>query len=398
MKKELFLFFLYSQLQQYKNSVEAFSARRPRSCPLTVPRSSSVFYATSDRNGNFSLERRNVLAFLWGVSTTMIPVLPSNAGEVGAKITKAVTQSDLGISVRAQVVKGAQVMDRLDGKWEQFSDQFGLGAERAKQPGKPMPKDIPEPLPLDTSMAKSILSLCDEVFLSLMHMYKSADLEEQVNKVAVLVRPSFERGFKTNKKLDLDENARDIKPADQFNFASYVHFKAYSDLILQQGKTFDFNNFRRKFETETGQRLVTLLLSQQQRKISIAKTEDILNAKLSQIDQLCEKLKEKGLVSLTERSPLDPDQLSDWLEDMSDLSFSVALDGDITLGSQMLLQEQGLRLYPDYARLAVSSLLQDIPGQEATVVDYYFDTDYNSDPNKFEVKEVVLNVILDSTS
>ena len=59
-----------------------------------------------------------------------ISVQPSFAGEVGAKITKAVTTSDLGISVRTSVVRGAQMMDKLDGKWEKFSDDNGLGAER----------------------------------------------------------------------------------------------------------------------------------------------------------------------------------------------------------------------------------------------------------------------------
>lgn len=30
------------------------------------------------------------------------------------------------------------------------------------------------------------------------------------------------------------------------------------------------------------------------------------------------------------------------------------------------------------------------------ILDYYMDTDYNSDPDKFKVKELLLNVVLDS--
>jgi hypothetical protein len=337
--------------------------------------------------------RRDFLSALAGISVGLVPALPSNGGEVGAKITKAVTQSDLGISVRTQVVKGAQVMDKIDGQWEQFSDRFQLGSERAKQPGKPNPKEIPDPLPLDVQTAKVILNIADEVFLSLMPMIKSAALQEKIDKLAELVKPSF---LRSKAKLDLGDNIHDIRNADQFNFASYVHFKAYSDLIIQQGKGFDFNSFRRNFELKVGQRLISLLLHVPQEQKTTTKTEHLLDAKLAQLDQLCDVLKAKGLVSLTERSSLENDQLTDWLDDMSELSFTIALDGDITLGSQMLLQEQGFRLYPDYARFAVSSLLQNIESQEVSVEDYYFDTDYNSDPDKFEVKEVVLNVVLDS--
>ena len=50
------------------------------------------------------------------------------AGEVGARITKAVTTSDLGISFRRAIVRGAQTMDRVDSDWEKFSDKYSLGA------------------------------------------------------------------------------------------------------------------------------------------------------------------------------------------------------------------------------------------------------------------------------
>jgi hypothetical protein len=344
--------------------------------------------------------RRTVLSTLLGTVTSIVASSSAaNAGEVGAKITKAVTQSDLGISVRTSVVQGAQVMDQLDGQWERFSDRFGLGAERSKQIGRPTPKVIPDPLPLDPATARAILDLVDEVYLSLMTPVVNREtLNSQVRKVAELVRPSFQRSKGDLPLAAGDEyNLQDIKTAAEFNFASYVHFKAYSDMILQQGKSFDFNTFRRTFESQTGRQLIALLLPQTaQQKSDKPKSEQLLNVKLDQIDQLCQQLKSRGLLSLTERSVLERDQILDWIDDASDLSFTVALDGDITLGSQLLLQEQGFRLYPDYARFAVLSILQNIEGQEAQIEDYYFDTDYNSDPDKFEAKEVVLNVVLDS--
>ena len=59
-------------------------------------------------------------------ATSTLGVQPSNAGEVGARINRAVTQSDLGISVRRSVVRGAQMMDKLDGDWEKFSGEYSV--------------------------------------------------------------------------------------------------------------------------------------------------------------------------------------------------------------------------------------------------------------------------------
>eukprot|EP00978_Attheya_sp_CCMP212_P003225 scaffold6614_cov51-Attheya_sp.AAC.5 len=81
------------------------------------------------------------------------------------------------------------------------------------------------------------------------------------------------------------------------------------------------------------------------------------------------------LLALTERSELDKDKIQDWSEDLSDLQFSIALDGDVTLHSQILRQEQGFRLYPDFTRFAVTASLrkvlvnlnkQDVPSEKST--------------------------------
>jgi len=127
-----------------------------------------------------SMNRRQVL--LSSISSALIvsqfPQV-SHAGEVGARITKAVTTSDLGISVRESVVRGAQTMDKIDGQWEQFSDKFGLGAARKQQAGKPEPKVIPDPLPLDKELAKHIIETSDQVravavFLAARQLYLSS--------------------------------------------------------------------------------------------------------------------------------------------------------------------------------------------------------------------------------
>eukprot|EP00978_Attheya_sp_CCMP212_P043184 scaffold277581_cov28-Attheya_sp.AAC.1 len=91
-----------------------------------------------DESNNMGVEsqlrRRDAIHRLWkatAVASVIVGGAPqiSSAGEVGARLNAAVTQSDLGVSVRRSVVRGAQVMDKLDGQWEKFSDEFGLGAE-----------------------------------------------------------------------------------------------------------------------------------------------------------------------------------------------------------------------------------------------------------------------------
>ena len=74
-----------------------------------------------------SYQRRELLQGLIGATGGILIGVsgPSvaNAGEVGARITKAVTTSDLGISVRTSVVKGAQLADKIDGQWEKRSEE-----------------------------------------------------------------------------------------------------------------------------------------------------------------------------------------------------------------------------------------------------------------------------------
>jgi len=304
---------------------------------------------------------------------------------VGARITKAVTTSDLGIAVRESVVRGAQTMDKLDSKWEAFSDKFGLGAARKQQPDKPAPKVIPDPLPLDAALAKRILETSDQTFVTVSGISRDA-LTKQVDTVATKVRPSFER------------SGASLEPgsAEAFNFDSYTHYKAYSDLIMKTN--IPFNSFKRDFESKMGQELLLTFLPQYKSTLEDNKNlQAALMQRLSVVNQLCAVLCEKGFVAATEISPVDDERIDDWSQDLSDLTLNVALDGDITMNAQILLQEQGFRLYPNYAKYAIARVLK-LPQQTVTIDDYYMDTDYNSDPDQFQVKEVMLNIVLDSAT
>jgi len=312
---------------------------------------------------------------------------PAQAGEVGTKITKAVTTSDIGVAVRRSVVGGAQTMDKIDGAWENFSDRFGLGAARSQQPGRPKKKDIPPLKPLDKATARSLIQISDQVFVAVTGLSQTT-LNAQLKKVFALARPSFERSGVS------PGDGETIDSAEQLNFISYVHFKAFSDLLIEN--KIKFGPFKEDFESKCGEKILALILHPDYRPPS--RSSDLqsnLQSGLDAVDKLNSILVEKGLIAQCERSELESESLADWVADASDLQFSIALDEDATLGAQILLQEQGFRLIPNFARYAIAVLLQQ-EGQKLTLEEYYMDTNYNSDPDLFEVKEVLLNVVLES--
>eukprot|EP00529_Nitzschia_sp_RCC80_P001815 CAMPEP_0113439774 /NCGR_PEP_ID=MMETSP0014_2-20120614/213_1 /TAXON_ID=2857 /ORGANISM="Nitzschia sp." /LENGTH=374 /DNA_ID=CAMNT_0000330543 /DNA_START=243 /DNA_END=1368 /DNA_ORIENTATION=- /assembly_acc=CAM_ASM_000159 len=361
--------------------------------------------------------RRSLLVTTMTGLTTALSFVPdsASAGEVGARITKAVTTSDLGISVRTSVVKGAQVIDKVDGQWEKFSDAFGLGSERSRAGQRPKPKIIPDPLPLNINVAKQILAKTDDAFCSIVGI-NASDLQTRVEKIANLVRVSFERSGVISKD---DNDILNFENNQQFNFVSYVHFRTYSDIIIE--RKVDFNKFRKQFEQLVGKDIAKIVLSDTKLKtLSSGKNDnskkDDLKSVLSVVDDFLSSWKSLGLISLYETPVLDEDKVDDWVDEIiSDLELSYALDGDVTLNAQILLQEQGYRLYPNLARFVMTSLFSSVYASDGDgngvdrekgsqvvgwnvggSMDYYFDTDYSSDPDKFEVKEVLVSIQLEN--
>ena len=353
----------------------------------------------------------------------------SLAGEVGARITRAVTTSDLGISVRTSVVKGAQMADRIDGQWEKFSDKYGLGSERSKPRGKE--RVVPDPLPLNTEAARKILDVSDDVFLKLMPSLARQNLDSRIEKIASSAKASFERSgvvfsVGNGEGVVAPKDLLQFRSAAQFNFVVYAHFKAYSELILEMGASIDFGRFRTDFEKNVGRGLIESLqlvgderkvpATQQEQEPSVVLKNQIVAA-LEQTDALAGKTRELGLVANIDRNNVESmDDLQDFVEDaLADLVITVSIDGDVTLQSQILLQEQGYRLYPNFNRFVLTEIFRDAIQtnqqplssktmksrkddddiHKVSVIDYYFDTSYSSDPEKFEVRQVMLNISIE---
>jgi hypothetical protein len=211
-----------------------------------------------------------------------------------------------------------------------------------------------------------------------------------------------------------------IENGPQFNFAMYVHYKAFTELWLEQfsSKNKDFASFQKQFEQQIGRELLLLFCNEkpspsshcENNKTDQNEQECAFYTALGQIDDLSNRLVAKGFVAQIDRTPFEDDtddtttlllDIKDWSQQLlSDVSWSIALDNDITLSSQILLQEQGIRFYPNYIRCMIQSILQQYlekPFRQRIVTeDYYMDTDYNSDPDKFEVKEVLININMEN--
>ena len=135
----------------------------------TTPRTATTTPATQPN-------RRQLLTFgsatmiLSRFVTTTPPCMAITTGEIGRHcpmMTEAITTSELGLAVRRSVVRGAQIMDALDGQAERFSDNYQLGSERRQQSRRPLPKPIPPLRPLDVITARNILQRIDETFASI---------------------------------------------------------------------------------------------------------------------------------------------------------------------------------------------------------------------------------------
>jgi len=239
------------------------------------------------------------------------------------------------------------------------------------------------------------------------------DLKGQITKVDGLVRKTFEKGGGEGFTLvassiedgDIGGGGGSMD-AKQFNYDCYVHYKAFCMILVENKLPFN----RKRFESELGERLLPIFLPQKgalpttpnSNYLNQKKEETLYNAiqnALSLTDNLCTVLKSSGFVSLAERSELETEDIADWTKDLSNLQFNVPLDRDVTLNAQILLQEQGYRIYPDFGKFVIAAALQrSLIGlkQVVTSEEYYMDTNWNSDPSLFEVRQVLVSIIIDS--
>ena len=164
----------------------------------------------------------------------------------------AITDSQIGRAFRKSVVKGAQVADKLDEKWERFSDSlrdkskcdpntgrrlYDNGKRKDGTPiGSPGLGELcsAEPmLPLDVGMTEIILDAAVRSALVASGdraLTKADILRKSIQDTKDLVRPAFERSMQNS--MSEDERNRGI-----FKFNSYATLRAIANFMMGGDKS-----------------------------------------------------------------------------------------------------------------------------------------------------------------
>ena len=148
------------------------------------------------------------------------------------------------------------------------------------------------------------------------------ELELRIDDAKRLVRKSF-----------FSSSAAASTPAEDFNFECYAHFRVFNEALVR-GQV-SFPAFRRDFEASVGPRLWRRTpLPPDDASPSSTLTANVRKA-LRTTDAVAGLLQEKGLVASWERSVPPDDDIEDFATEDFDLTYSLALNGDVTLNSQV---------------------------------------------------------------
>ncbi|GMI38633.1 hypothetical protein TrCOL_g12775 [Triparma columacea] len=315
---------------------------------------------------------RSTRRFFLSVSSvaTIIPAVAhaDDPQTFNSRLNKMVTKSGLGLEVRRSVVKGAQVFDSIDGSWEKFSDRNGLGSQRKKQPPYPIQSPPPPLLPLDSATFAKLIGIFDAAFLLNAPVPCSPDaLATEVDRIKLLVKPSFDR-------------MSDPSPT---TFEAYCRFRAYCSLSSSSPPPL-LRRAKNKFALSVGSNIITLL------NIPLPSTPT-LDSCNSTLLRALEELRLLGLLARATLSDVNDEAREDFADGL-DTTITVAVDTDIFQSSTILLSEQGFRLFtPSLTSFLTQYIFSTLPNTTVDVTEYFMDTNYNSDPDKFEVKQVLVN-------
>lgn len=274
----------------------------------------------------------------------------------------AVTQSEFGKSVRSSVVGGAQLVDKIDLKWERFSDSlrdknkcdprtnrrmFDNGYRRDGTPiGNPVLGALctPEPLnDLDAATAKVILDTSKEAAM-LTWKVDLGSLQKKQDQVQQLVGPAFNRARTSlkdtsnidNSNEEADESSAQAIKRQTFNGNLYTQLRAFGDFNINRETA-------HTFETTWGDQLLATLAPNANRddyKSPFPKPDDTENQPydegalldaLGKVSVALTNLQKGGIIGHWEISIPEDD---DWNV------VTIAVDDDISIGGQILARER----------------------------------------------------------
>ena len=300
------------------------------------------------------------------------------------------TDAALSKSVRGAVIRGAQVADRLDEKWERFSDSLRdrkacdprtgrrmydngfrsdgsrlgnpiLGALCESQPVKP----------LQASIATFITQSAEETSKEIIGKID----EQEMQQTRRLVGPAFSPSSNIN-SADESKRAREA-----LNFDVYVQFRTYSEISTAK------KDISRRFERSWGKRLLAELGQREEDgafgdrndfkspfPIARPDPDDIsyeYSRLLDALGRLCvafTNLERNGFIGKWEISiPEDDDGAV----------VTIAIDDDATIGAQVLLREQNQSRFSNFfagsvVQALVRAALEDIVQLQTFRMDAFF--------------------------
>ena len=318
------------------------------------------------------IDRRSVLSGLSAalvMTSTSVSPLPASAATTTQDDIDgiaAITRSSIGTSVRKATVRSAQMADKLDERWERFSDSlrdesrcdattgrrmYDNGFRKdGSRVGNPVLGSLcqPEPLlPLRDEMADAIFTAAENALTGMLGMGKDA-IRQKVESVDALVGPSFARA--------LDVTNEDERKRSGYNRRIYSTMRAYGELLLNNKDPKAARLAAADFELRFGEQLLfdgasPLVPSRlanrksfkspfpplsEDDKGDLAYDEGSLLDGLGTLSAALDALQDGGIIGHWEISiPID---------DFGEV-VTIAVDDDISLGAQALLREgRGLSL------------------------------------------------------
>jgi hypothetical protein len=312
------------------------------------------------------------------LSFTLLSVLAPQAATAAGDSpytegSSVVTQSDLGQSVRRSIVSGAKLADNLDLKMERFSDSlrdknkcdpvsnrrlFDNGFRRdGTRIGNPVLGALCSPDPLrrldvsEKGPANMILVLAEEAAADTLGVDRTV-LQKQVGQVKDLVGPAFARAAAGEEEkqmpTSLSEEERSEKSKQQaYNMDIYTRIRAYGEVLNQKKSSGDsktaLREATRNFEKSWGGKIMASLAPNSDRKdftsvypapdprIKQSYDEGSLLDALGALSATLNKMQEGGVIGHWEIS-IPEDDYGEVV--------TIAVDDDISIGAQILSQEQ----------------------------------------------------------
>jgi len=383
------------------------------------PSSTYYYHAVAGRSSlHMVLTRRSILstAFSLSIPTLGLPgkvvsvediVLDSTEEQGWAPITK----SSLGQSIRYSAVRGARTFDKVDELWARFSDSlrdekkcdpvtnrrlFDNGFRRdGTRVGDPVLGALCDPVEMRLirdNISSFILASSLETFTNIAHSnVKTDDLEQAIQKITNLVRPSFERSQK-----GVVSNEEDAKKRQSLVLALYVQMRAFSEQVELAPS---LNSKERKrlaqtFELTWGEKLVKELAPRADRNDFKSplppfqlpesyypyNTGKLLDA-LGVVSVGLQSLQNSGIIGFWEIL-IPPDDNGDVV--------TIAVDNDTTLPVQILLQEQRKIFRGSLVTAIVASAME--KSQIRCNIDTFFIDPSTTNQEKYNPTQLLLNL------